>query len=304
MACGRVRLDEWRNVFKATIGLALLLGVASACSDKPEASSKALAVINGKEITTSEFDLRWSQIPEIGRKKYAGAEGRKKFLEELIERELLLQEARKRGIDRDRLLLERVERFKERTVLDALMKEEVDARATAASEEIKSYYESHRDNFAGGDEIRASHILVKTEAEARDLKKRLKQGEDFAALARKASIDTSTKSRGGDLGVLRRGQTVPEFEKALLNLKVGEVSDPVQTPFGCHLSKLTDRAAGKPLSFEEAKDQAREQLLAEKKLKRFHELTASLRSKAQLRVADIPAPAQEAPAAKPAANAP
>ena len=145
---------------------------------------------------------------------------------------------------------------------------------------------------------------MKTEAEARDLKKRLKQGEDFAALARKASIDTSTKSRGGDLGVLRRGQTVPEFEKALLNLKVGEVSDPVQTQFGCHLIKLTERAAGKPLSFEEAKDQAREQLLAEKKLKRFHELTASLRSKAQLRVADIPAPAQEAPAAKPAANAP
>src|SRR5947199_912992 len=130
---------------KSTLGLALLIAVISACSDKPDASSKALAVINGKEITTSEFDLRWSQIPEFVRKKYAGAEGRKKFLEELIERELLLQEARKRGIDRDRLLLERVERFKERTVLDALMKEEVDARATAASEEIKSYYESHRD---------------------------------------------------------------------------------------------------------------------------------------------------------------
>ena len=284
--------------------LLFLALAAAACTEKSNPSSKALAVINGKEITTSEFDLRWSQIPEFVRKKYAGAEGRKKFLEELIERELLLQEARKRGIDRDRLLLERVERFKERTVLDALMKEEVDARATAASEEIKSYYESHRDNFTGGDEIWASHILVKTEAEARDLKKRLKQGEDFAALARKASIDTSTKSRGGDLGVLRRGQTVPEFEKALLNLKVGEVSDPVQTQFGCHLIKLTERAAGKPLSFEEAKDQAREQLLAEKKLKRFHELTASLRSKAQLRVADIPAPAQEAPAAKPAANAP
>src|SRR5438309_1068249 len=75
MACGRVRLDEWRNVFKATIGLALLLGVASACSDKPEASSKALAIINGKEITASEFDLRWSQIPDYARKTFAGPEG-------------------------------------------------------------------------------------------------------------------------------------------------------------------------------------------------------------------------------------
>src|SRR2546426_8836402 len=81
MACGRVRLDEWRNVFQATIGLALLLGVANACSDKPEASSKALAIINGKEITASEFDLRWSQIPDYARKTFAGPEGRKKFLE-------------------------------------------------------------------------------------------------------------------------------------------------------------------------------------------------------------------------------
>ncbi len=82
--------------------LVLTLG---ACGEKPEGPAQALAIINGKPLTVSEFDLRWSQLPEYARKKYPGVEGRKKFLDELIDREVLLQEAKKRGIDRDRALL-------------------------------------------------------------------------------------------------------------------------------------------------------------------------------------------------------
>ena len=85
-------MDECRSSAMKALGLALLLTAFSACSDKPEDSTKALAIINGKEITASEFDLRWSQLPEFARKTYAGPDGRKKFLEELITRELLLQD--------------------------------------------------------------------------------------------------------------------------------------------------------------------------------------------------------------------
>jgi len=285
------------------VGVATLLFVAGACTEKRDDSSKALAIINGKEITASEFDLRWSQVPEFARKTYEGADGRKKFLDELITRELLLQEAKKRGIDRDRTLLERIERFKERTLLDSLMREEVDARVTVTQEDIKAYYDANRGNFTATDELRASHILVKTEAEAAELKKHLDQGEDFPALARKVSLDVSTKSKGGDLGVVKRGQTVPAFEKALLNLKVGEISAPVPTQFGYHLIKLVDRTPGLPLSFEDAKEQVKEQVLIEKKRKRFDELVASLRAKAKLRIADVPIPVAETPTANPAAIA-
>ena len=279
------------------------MSVVVACSEKPDETSKALAVINGKEITTSEFDLRWSQIPEFARKTYAGADGRKRFLDELITRELLLQEAKKRGIDRERALLERTERFKERSILDSLMREEVDARITVTQEEIKAYYDANQGSFNAPDELRASHILVRSEAEAAEFKKRLDKGEDFAALARKVSIDVATKSKDGDLGVIRKGQTVPEFEKALLNLKVGETSGPVPTQFGYHLIKLTDRAPGLPLSLEDARDQVKEQVLVEKKRKRFDELVASLRAKAKIRVADVPIPVSELPAASSAADA-
>ena len=280
-----------------TLGLALLLAALSACSDKPEDSTKALAIINGKEITASEFDLRWSQLPEFARKTYAGPDGRKKFLEELITRELLLQESRKRGLDRDRALVERVERFKERSVLDHLMREEVDSRITVTLEEMKAYYAANPGSFTAPDDLRASHILIKTEEDALDVKKRLDQGEDFAALARKVSLDLSTKFKGGDLGPIKKGQTVPQFEKTLLALKVGETSHPVTTQFGYHVIKLNDRTTGAPLSFEDAKDQVKEQIQVEKKRKRFDELVASLRAKAKLRVADVPIPISEVPAA-------
>ena len=286
------------------LGLALLLAAFSACSDKPEDSTKALAIINGKEITASEFDLRWGQLPEFARKTYAGPDGRKKFLEELITRELLLQEARKRGIDRDRALVERVERFKERSVLDNLMREEVDSRITVTQEELKAYYAANPGSFTAPDDMRASHILVKTEEEALDVKKRLDHGEDFVALARKISLDLATRFKGGDLGPIKRGQMIPQFEKTLLALKVGEISHPIATPFGYHIIKLNDRTVGAPLSFEDAKDQVKEQLQVEKKRKRFDEFVASLRAKAKLRVADVPVPASEVSPAGPAAGAP
>jgi foldase protein PrsA len=183
------------------------------------------------------------------------------------------------------------------------MREEVDARITVTQEEIKAYYEANRGSFTAADELRASHILVKSELDAAEVKKRVEQGEDFAALARKVSLDVSTKLKGGDLGIIKKGQTVPEFEKALLTLKVGETSGPVPTQFGYHIIKLTDRTPGLPLLLEDAKDQAREQVLVEKKRKRFDELVAMLRSKAKIRVADVPIPVSETPAANPATSA-
>jgi peptidyl-prolyl cis-trans isomerase C len=298
-------LDRLRRFDTKAVLLALLL-VASACSDKPADPSKALAVINGKELTVGEFDLRWSQMPESARKSYDSPEGRKKFLEELITRELLLQEAKKRGLDRDRTLVERVERFKERSILDGLMKEEVDSRVTVTQDEVKAFYTTHSESFTAPRESRVSHILVKTEADALDLKKRLNEGEDFAGLARKVSLDLATRYKGGDLGVIKPGQMVPQFEQAVRHLKVGEISPPVATQFGYHIIKLNDRTAGTVQSFEETKDQVKDQLLLEKKRKRFDDLVASLRAKAKLRVADvpIPVPVPDAPAAGPAATAP
>ena len=88
--------------------------------------------------------------------------------------------------------------------------------------------------------VKASHILVQTEAKANALKNMLNEGEDFAYLARQYSLCPS-RSIGGDLGYFKRGQMVKEFENAAFSLPVGEVSDPVQTQFGWHLIKVIDK---------------------------------------------------------------
>lgn len=89
------------------------------------------------------------------------------------------------------------------------------------------------------DEVRASHILVKTEGEARNILDQIKTGSDFGELA-KAHSECPSKRKGGDLGYFRRGQMVKEFEEAAFGMQRGQVSEPVQTQFGYHLIKVTD----------------------------------------------------------------
>src|SRR5207245_3099085 len=116
--------------------------------------------------------------------------------------------------------------------------EEVDVLLKESMAEMRASYAANPASFTAPGEFRASHIVVKTQEEAFDLKKRLTQGEDFAALARKVSLDLFTRYKGGDLGFIKKGQTMPQFEKVLRALKVGETSLPAATPSGHHIIKL------------------------------------------------------------------
>ncbi len=131
-------------------------------------------------------------------------------------------------------------------------------RVVIPETQIEDYYQYHREEFDQPEEVEAAHILVRTSANASEEEKltaRLKlenlrneiiQGKDFAAMAREHSDDPGSASQGGDLGYFRRGAMVKPFEEAAFGLKVGELSQPVETPFGYHLIKLTGRKEAKP----------------------------------------------------------
>jgi peptidyl-prolyl cis-trans isomerase C len=135
--------------------------------------------------------------------------------------------------------------------------------ASVSAEEIKSYYTQNEKAFHTPEQVRASHILIKVESGAEDKKKveakkqiqeiqtKIKNGEDFAALAEKFS-QCPSKSNGGDLGYFERGKMVKPFEDAAFQLKVGEVSDVVSTDFGYHLIKVTDKKSEGTVSLEKA----------------------------------------------------
>jgi peptidyl-prolyl cis-trans isomerase C len=129
-------------------------------------------------------------------------------------------------------------------------------------------------------EIHARHILVKTEDEAKEIAERLKKGEDFAALAKEKSQDPGAE--GGDLGFFTRGQMVKPFEDAAFALDVGQVSDPVQTPFGWHIIKVEEKRDQPLPNFDQVKDAIIAQLVQNK----AQEVVGTLRKAATVEVVD------------------
>ena len=261
--------------------LAGLLCLLPGCPS-PSQDSSTLAVINGRVITQSELDLRWADLTEARRAHY-GQGGKRQFLDDLITRELLLQEARRLGLDRTPALQERVDEIKEQFILDDLAQRVLGPGAEIPDAELETYIAAHRDSLPADTEIRAAHIVVAAPALARQLKKQLDHGGDFAKLAARHSLDKSTATHGGSLGVIRPGATAPEVESAIMNLKTGAVSDPIKTEAGYHLVKVLSRDSPDPRTIQAAREQLRRELGAEKRLKQYADFIAKLRTNAVIR---------------------
>lgn len=170
-----------------------------------------------------------------------------------------------------------VETFtREDLVIGNLIETTIAPKAKVTDEEAKKFYDDNKDKFRREEAVRASHILVgsdqnataadkkKAREKAESLLKQLKGGADFAELAKKESSCPSS-AQGGDLGFFGKGQMVPEFEKAAFGLKPGEVSDVVETQFGYHIIKLSEKKDAETVPFEEAKERI-EQFLTQQKV--------------------------------------
>ena len=134
---------------------------------------------------------------------------------------------------------------------------------------VKEKYQELSKLQSDKDEYKACHILVKTEEEAKEIKKKLDKGEDFSKLAKEYSLDEN-KDSGGSLGYFSNGQMVQNFENATASLKIGQISSPVQTEFGYHIIKLEDKRKIKPESYESMKAKIRD-ILATKYVKEYLE---------------------------------
>jgi foldase protein PrsA len=138
-----------------------------------------------------------------------------------------------------------VDQVKRMLKIDLLREKAATADIKVTDEELKEAYDAKKP------EVQASHILVQDEKTAKEVKDKLNKGEDFAKLAKEYSQDPGSAENGGDLGFFGPGKMVPEFEEAAYKLKKDEVSEPVQSSFGYHIIKVTDKKELKP--FEEMK---------------------------------------------------
>ncbi len=261
-------------------GLLLLNG----CAPPPEEG--VLALVNGRPITQTDFDTSWAELAEATRARYEKDGGKRLFLDELVTRELLLQEARKLGLDQNEAIRDRTQRYKEQLILDELLKDRIKAKVELTNEELDAFYEKHAHELLTPLKVRVWQMLLPNVSAAKDLERQVNQGGDFAKFAQRYSIDGKTKAKGGDLGPYRQGLVVPEVDAVIHTLKPDFISAPIKTDAGYYLVKIT------PLDKEiiqadvAVRERLRQELLNEKRRNRFDGVIADIRAKAVIRLAD------------------
>ncbi len=175
---------------------------------------------------------------------------------------------------------------------------EVRSKVQVTDKEAEEYYQTHLDKYAEDEIFKARHIFIKIDEKApadqiqEAMKKALivlheaRQGKDFIELAKQYSDDPAAKKDGGDLGSFKRGEMLPDLEKAVIPLKPGEIAELVSTPSGLHIVKLEERSSNKHKPFETVKADIREMLYRQKQDERFTSWMKELRSKASVVIKD------------------
>ena len=264
------------------IGGSLLL--LTSCTPPPEEG--VLAFVNGRQITQNEFEIRWGELAEATRARYEKNGGRRRFLDELITRELLMQEARKQGLDQNDAIRDRAQRYREQLILDELLKDRIKAKIELSKEELDAFYEKHAHELLTSLKIQVSQMLLPNYPAAKDLEKQINQGGDFAKFAQRYSIDGKTKASGGDLGPYRKNLVVPEVDEVIHALKPGFISAPIKTEAGYYLVMITALDKEVIQADLAVRERLRQELLNEKRRKRFDDVIADIRAKAIIRLAD------------------
>lgn len=276
------------KLFTATICMAALVGCQGSnttggapSQDKKE--GKVLAEVNSGTITTGDFDNELKNLPEYLKAMADTPEGRKEMLDTMVIRELILQQAAKDGLDKGQEIEDKLRDLRKRLVVESFLKKKVETESNVSDEDMKKFYEQNKDKFKTGEQIKASHILVKTEKEAKDILAQLKAGGNFEEAAKKSSVDSSS-AKGGDLGWFGKGNMVPVFEKAAFALKEGQISEVVKSDFGFHIIKLTGKRAAGVRPFEEVKEQIKGAIMPTKQQEVFQKIKEELKKSAKITV--------------------
>ena len=232
-------------------------------------AAQNVAIVNGKAVPSSRVDTLAQQIARSGRP--VTPEMQAQIKDEVIAREIFIQEAQKQGLDATEDFKVQMELARQTLLIRELFTNYQKANPVSDAE-IKAEF----DKFVAansGKEYHARHILVEKEDQAKAIIAQLKKGGKFDEIAKKSSKDPGSGAKGGDLDWANPGSYVKEFSEALMALAKGKMTDtPVKTQFGYHIIRLDDTRDAKLPGFEEVKPQISQQLLQQKMAKYQEEL--------------------------------
>ncbi len=247
------------------------LTVAAVMAASSVAFAQNVAVVNGKAVPKSRVDALVQQVTSSGRQ--VTPEMQEQIKQEVIAREIFMQEAQVRGLDATEDFKTQMELARQ-TILIRSLFADYQKKHPISDEEIKAEY----DKFAAansGKEYKARHILVEKEDKAKAIIAQLKKGAKFEDIAKKESKDPGSGANGGDLDWANPSNYVKEFSEALVGLQKGKMTEtPVKTQFGYHIIRLDDIRDAKLPKFEEVKAQVAQQMQQQHMAKFQEELRA------------------------------
>jgi peptidyl-prolyl cis-trans isomerase C len=262
----------------AAVALLLALGPRAGAQD----ADQVVARVNGTDIKASDIAIaeedigsNLSQMPPESRREY--------LTTYLTDMTLVAKAAEARKVGDSDEFKQRLAYYRSKILMDLLLQSE--AKAATSDGAMHQLYDEAAKQMAGQQEVRARHILVKSEEEAKAIVAELKNGADFGELARQKSTDPGA-SEGGDLGYFPKDEMVPEFADAAFKLEKGQISEPVHTRFGWHVIKVEDKRERQVPAF----DQVRDQLATHLVRKAQAELITKLRADAKVERLEAPAP--------------
>ena len=246
--------------------------------------------IHQSDLTMAEDDIG-SGMPQMG-----PDQKRDYLITYLADVIILSQAADKQQLGNRSNVKQRIEFERHKALMEALLQDT--AQAAQTDEALHKVYDEAVKQMPNEQEVRARHILVPTEDEAKEIETQLKNGADFATLAKQKSKDPGAAD-GGDLGYFTKDQMVPEFADVAFKLDKGQISDPVKTQFGWHIIKVEDKRTKPTPTFDEVKGQLQNYVARRAQA----ELVANLRKTATIERVDQPASQPDPSALNPAAPA-
>ena len=294
---------------RVVLGSAIALFALSACNDKDKAASApsaaadtkeaVAATVNGTPISKKQLDQIMQQ--QAGQGMPDNPETRKMVIDNLAMQIIVAQEAEKKGLDKVADVKEQLEMARLSIMANSFVRDYMKT-ATVTDDALKAEYDKFKAT-QGGNEYKARHILVGTEAEAKDIIAKIsKDPKAFEALAKSKSKDPGSKDKGGDLGWFNPHNMVPEFGNAVAKLEKGKfTAEPVKSQFGYHVIMLDDTRPLAVPSLEEVKAGLTQQLQQQNLKKMLDDMKAKAKIDITAAPASAPAAATPAPAAADAA---
>lgn len=267
------------------VSVGLLAGPAAGAERKGKAApndSVEVAIINGKKLTLGEVNRQIKRFPPAVQIRIQ--RNRAKFLSGLIETELLFQEAVRRKYDQVPGIRARLEQAKRRIVVGEFVRQEVNKSVGVLDSELKDFFEKNQKRFHRKEAVTLAHIVLSSEKDAWSAVAQLRKGASFSSVARKMSIIEATRSSGGIMGTVQRGELERELERVAFRLPIGKFSDPVKSPLGWQILRVTEKTPAATAKFDDVKEDVRTIVLDIKRRAKFQEIVKKLRQSGNIKI--------------------